>query len=303
VAVNSPIFVGGTAVITVVMDPEITATVQVKVNGTIYDVAVVNGRGSLNVTGLLNYTHIVNVTFAGDTRYAAANNTTQLKVNKVVDYVINVTAVNITVGKNETITVILPADVNSTNLIVKVNGSEKAFTMVNGIATVIVPGLAVGTYEVNVTYKGDDKYFIKYNNGTRFKVTGTDSYNITLDVESHTYGEYTIFNVTVPNDVVNNVTIKVDSVSYSVKVNNTTGVATLRLNNLSGGLHAVTATYPADDKYLSISNSTTFTVDRASTNITVEFTNVKLVGDSIEITIRLNRSVNGTVTLHVDNNN
>ena len=66
--------------------------------------------------------------------------------------------------------------VDKNKLVVKVNGTERDFTMVNGIATVAITGLEIGNYEVNVTFKGDDKYVAKDNNGTTFKVTATDTY-------------------------------------------------------------------------------------------------------------------------------
>ncbi|WP_296887139.1 Ig-like domain repeat protein [uncultured Methanobrevibacter sp.] len=303
VSVVSPIKVGENAVITVNMNVTINTTVQVEVGGKTYDVAIVNGKGLLNVSGLANATYKVNVTFAGDSKYAVAVNNTTLIVNKIADYAINVTATNITVGQNATVTVVLPSDVDPTKLVIKVGNREYPYTMVNGIATAIIPNLIIGEYEVNVTYKGDGKYVAKDKNGTKFKVTGTDVYSIIINVENHTYGEYSIINVTVPNDVENNVTITIDGVSYSVNVNATTGIATLRLNNLSGGLHSVVATYPGDDKYLRISNSTTFTVARASTTIDVNFDIPKFVGDNVVIYVELNKKVNGTVTLHVDNNN
>ena len=304
VTVVSPIKVGETAVFTVKMNVTINATVQVKVGDKTYDVAVVNGKGSLNVSGLAyNTSYDVNVTFAGDTKYATATNGTTLTVNKIADYAINVTATNITYGQNATVTVVLPSDVNSTNLVIEVDGMNYAYTMVNGIATAVIPNLQPGEHEVNVTYKGDGKYSAKDKNGTKFRVTGTSVYDIKINVESHPYGEYSIINVTVPRDVENNVTITVDGVPYSVKANTTTGIATLRLNNLSGGLHAVIASYPGDIEYDARSNSTTFTVERASTTIDVQFQTPKFVGENVIVNVKLNQKVNGTVTLHVDNNN
>ena len=285
------------------MNVTINATVQVKVGDKTYDVAVVNGKGSQNVSGLAYNTYNVIVTFAGDTKYAYATNYTTLTVNKIDDYAINVTATNITFGQNATVTVVLPSDVNSTNLVIEVDGMNYAYTMVNGIATAVIPNLQPGEHEVNVTYKGDGKYSAKDKNGTKFRVTGTSVYDIKINVESHPYGEYSIINVTVPRDVENNVTITVDGVPYSVKANTTTGIATLRLNNLSGGLHAVIASYPGDMEYDARSNSTTFTVARASTTIDVKFTTPKFVGDNVIVNVELNQKVNGTVTLHVDNNN
>ena len=116
-------------------------------------------------------------------------------VNKIDDYAINVTATNITYGQDAIVTVVLPSDVNSTNLVIKVDGRNYAYTMVNGIATAVIPNLQPGEYEVNVTYKGDGKYSAKDKNGTKFRVTGTSVYVIKINVESHPYGVFSVCNI------------------------------------------------------------------------------------------------------------
>ena len=299
---TSPIYVGENAVFDIEMNPSINTTVTLKVDDETYDVAIINGKGSFNVSGLANKTYEINVIFVGDDKYMGVSNVTTLKVNKLVDYDINVTVGDINFGENETIVIVLPADVDPTKLVVKVNGTEKAYTIVNGVATVVVPGLSAGKYEVNVTYTGDDKYASKNNNSNIFKVNPSATYDIILAVENHTYGENTIFTVTLPNDVTENVTIKIDGKNYSVKPN-ANGVATLTLNNISGGLHTFAATYGGDGNYSKSSKSTTFVIGRAASSIDVNFTTPKLVDDKVLINVSMGQKINGTVILTVGDNN
>ena len=97
-------------------------------------------------------------------------------MRRIGDYAINVTATNITFGQNATVTVVLPSDVNSTNLVIKVNNRDipYEYTMVNGIATAVIPNLQPGEYEVNVTYKGDGKYYC--NDCVTRRVAENDDY-------------------------------------------------------------------------------------------------------------------------------
>jgi hypothetical protein len=281
------------------MSPAINGTVTVKVNGKDYAVAIVNGKGNLTVSGLANGTYDVNVTFAGDDKYVASNDTATLKVNKVDDYVIDVTAQDITFGENETIVIVLPADVDATQLVVKVDGIERDYTIVNGVATVVVPNLAGGTHMVNVTYKGDDKYNAKDNNGTLFKVNPTADYDIEISVLNDTYGKDTTFIVVLPEGAEENVTITIDgSEMYSVKPNSD-GVAILTLNNISAGSHTVTATYPGDYNYQENSDSTEFFIDKATSSIEISVNDVYVVDEDIIINITVKNST-GDITVRIN---
>ena len=100
VDVKVPVTYGGVAVITVTMDPSINATVKVKVDGITYDVVVVDGKGKLNVSDLNADNYDVNVTYAGDNRYAPSiNDTVSFTVNPA-DLAADVTGLNVTVEQN-----------------------------------------------------------------------------------------------------------------------------------------------------------------------------------------------------------
>ena len=303
VDVHSPITLGETTTATINMNPLINTTVRLTVGNATYNktynVVVINGVGTYDLFGFENEgTYDVNVSFAGDKKYLASNNSTQLVVNKVSDYDLDVYVSDITFGSVETILVVLPSDADTTKLIVNVSGTVYPHIMTNGFATVTVPGLAVGRYEVNVTYLGDDKYGRKENNSNFFNVTQGAGYAIVITVDNQTYGQYTTINVKVPNNVVNNVTIVVDGVSYSRKANDQ-GIATLSLNNLTGGLHLVTAIYPGDTNWNHSSNSTVFTVDRNASTIDVNFTTPVSAGVGVLFNVSMGQKINGSAILTV----
>ncbi|MBQ9025181.1 MAG: Ig-like domain repeat protein, partial [Methanobrevibacter sp.] len=300
VNVESPIFVGEDAVITITMDPSINTTVTLRIGDKTYDVAIVNGKGYYNVSGLANATYNVNVTFTGNDKYVESFNNTTLAVNKLA-YEIIIDVNDIRVGQNQTIRVILPADVDvNNNLVIKVNNTPYEYTIVNGIAYINYEAELAGNYVVNVTYGGDAKY-VAGNNTKGFVVNPSTAYEIGLAVDNHTYGQDTTITVTVPANVTENVTITVDGNEYSLKADN--GVATLVLNNLTGGLHTVVATYPGDELYLSKSKSTTFTIAKADSSVVVNFTTPQNVGDDVVVNVTMGQEINGTVILTVGSNN
>ena len=78
------------------MGPAINATVKLEIDGKIYNVAVVNGVGLYNVTGLDSGSYVVNVTYASDAKYVGSKNSTILVVGNST-LVADVIALNVTV--------------------------------------------------------------------------------------------------------------------------------------------------------------------------------------------------------------
>ena len=300
---KSEIVVGENAVVIIELDKQINTTVTLTVGNKTYNVAIVDGKGNFTVFNLTNTTYDVNATFAGDYKYMPSNDTTKLYVNKVSDYEIVVVANNMTVGQNQTIPVILPSDaVINDNLVIKINGTPYTpYKVENGIAYVLFIGEDEGTYVINVTYDGDEKYVAK-DNSTRFTVFPLVDYQIKLKIDNHTYGEDTTFTVIVPADVTENVTITIDDMNFSRKAD-ADGVIVLTLNNLSGGLHTATATYPGDHMRHHDSVSAPFTIARAQSDIAVNFTTPQFVGDDVLVNVSMGQKINGTVVLTVGKNN
>ena len=103
---------GENATVYVILPDDVTGNVTVRVNSTVFEnVSVVNGIARLNVPGLNAGDYIINVTYNGDDLYLAKDvNGTLLKVSKANCYPMNVTANDVVVGVNNTITVHVPKD-------------------------------------------------------------------------------------------------------------------------------------------------------------------------------------------------
>ena len=97
--------------------------------------------------------------YTGDANYNARVETLAqgLEVIKVQKYEMNVTAVDVHVGENTTITIHVPKDATGT-VTVWVNGTQKVnSTIVDGVATVQLNKTLSGRYVVNATLT-DAKY-------------------------------------------------------------------------------------------------------------------------------------------------
>ena len=152
----SDIKVGEDAVISIAV-PEITSgVVSVTVGDAIYNVAVVDGKGSLTLSGLASGSYDVLASYDGDENYLPGTNTSSFSVGKH-NAPISVSAKDVKEGENAVVHVILPAGATGS---VKVTVYDKSYTnqLIDGKTTVTVPDLAKGSYIVNVNYSGDDNY-------------------------------------------------------------------------------------------------------------------------------------------------
>jgi hypothetical protein len=157
--------------------------------------------------------------------------------------------------------------------------------------------LEAGNHTVNVTYAGDDNYAAKDKNGTIFNVTPTDDWTLNFTVEAHKYGEDTIFNVTLPNNVLND-TLIVNIGGENYTVNLTQGKGSLVLNNLSAGFYEATAIYDGDIRYMSKTNSTKFLIEQSTPTIIINVDSIKVDQNAI-INITIPENVTGNIIVHV----
>ena len=151
--------------IEVTLSNNLTANVSVVINQKEYNVSVVNGTGSLNVTDkLAPNTYDVEASYAGEYPYAASTNTTTFKVEKViVNTSLTAPKVSATynVAKNLVITL---KDANGKALVgkyvsVKVGSISKNIqTDKNGQVSVNVAGLVPKSYTATISFAGDDDY-------------------------------------------------------------------------------------------------------------------------------------------------
>ncbi|WP_296894419.1 Ig-like domain repeat protein [uncultured Methanobrevibacter sp.] len=278
---TTPIYVGNPETITVKVNENATGFVKITIDGKKYYEELDKGVAIFEIHKLpYGRYNGIDVEYLGDDHFNATSTKISFDVKHIADYMINVRVNNITYGENATIYASLPTDV-ANNITFVVNGTPYPdIKVLNGVAELTIPGLDVGEYPVVVVYGGDNKYEYKLNQ-TSFTVKPTDKWTLNITVEAHTYGQDTIFNVTLPQNVTKDVNLTIEGVNYTVKLINGTG--SLTLNNISGGIHAVVATYDGDTRYLAKTNSTLFYIERAQSNV-----NLTQEGRNITATVTAN---------------
>ena len=262
----SDIKVGEDAVISIAV-PEITSgVVSVTVGDAIYNVAVVDGKGSLTLSGLASGSYDVVAKFNGDDKYLASEDSAKFNVTKLVS-TIDIAVDNIKVGEDAVIGVALPEDATG-EVIISVNGKNYTVMTKYGMANVTISDLANGTYSVDVFYNGDDIY-APIKNSTAFTVSKVSDYNMTVDIADIVKGENATITVSVPEDGTGSVIVTINGTDYKGTVVNST--AKVIIPGLDEGTYKVVTFYTGDNKYDSMIVNGTITVNKnTKTTLTMD---------------------------------
>ena len=253
----SDIKVGEDAVISIAV-PEITSgVVSVTVGDAIYNVAVVDGKGTLTLSGLASGSYDVVAKFNGDDKYLASEDSAKFNVTKLAS-TIDIAVDNIKVGENAVISVALPEDATG-EVIISVNGKNYTVMTKYGMANVTISDLANGTYSVDVFYNGDDIY-APIKNSTAFTVSKVSDYNMTVDIADIVKGENATITVSVPEDGTGSVIVTINGTDYKGTVVN--GTAKVIIPGLDEGTYKVVTFYTGDNKYDSMIVNGTITVNK-----------------------------------------
>ena len=274
------------------------SNVKVYVDGELVnasDLKVTGNVVQLNADGLDAGDHTIDVVYEGDSKYDRLSNSTKITVDKadIANPEINITS-PIDVGQPVEITVKLPSDANGT-ITVNVNGTKYTYDLVNGSVNISIPNLGNGTYDINVTYSGDDNYdpITVSEKVTVEKVVPSVIAN-TSDI---TVGQNAVIEVTLPDDATGNVTIKIGDIEQTTPVHG--GVNQISVSGVPVGENKeVTVTYNGNSKYTPNTNRTILTVNPKPTSAD----DVKIIdnGDGT-ITVIVPDNATGNITVKIGN--
>ena len=279
------------------MNPSINDYVVLNVAGKNYTVAIVNGKGKFNATGLNVGNYLVNVTYTGDYKYLPSSNDTVSLDVVAADLDASAIGLNVTVKENVGIVITVPGDFTG-NVSVNVSGDIRYNDTV--ISLINIGQFKTGTYAANVTFYGDNNYNTK-SVTVNFNVTRvTPSINVTID--DVTYPKDAVANIVIGNNANGTVNITVGKKTFIGTVEN--GVATVNLSKLSGGIHNATVEFFTGDdynnnvtstfvKFLVLPNNSLISIDGAKA--------IYVVGEDIDIKFNVINST-GKLDIYINGN-
>ena len=281
-------------VITVNVLDDATGKITIDVDGKSHTETIDGGKAVFNIGDLAAKDYTVDVSYSGDNRYNVNSTSASITIRKL-NTTIEASDVSGKVGENITVKVTLNKDATG-QVSVTVNGIEYRGIISNGVADVILSGIANGTYTANVKYEGDGRF---NGNSTTInvKVFKVESSLTITASDNIVAGSNVTITVTAPKDATGTITITVDDKDYT---NDTVGgVAVFTVPVTKSGSLKVEASYGGDSKYIGSDKTVTFTASKM--NSTIEATDAKIkVGEAAVITVTLPEDATGTVTVNVN---
>ena len=272
-----------------------TGYVVVGINGTKYPLLVNNGKCNMTLPkDLKPGVYDVVVDYAGDVKYASKRNITQITIGAQEELVIGIDL------KNGAAKITLPNDATG-YVVAEINGTKYHVPIENGKANFTIPdNLAPGTYNLTVTYSGDDKYGSS-KNSTLIEILDKKT---TVPVKIENMGDK--IKVTLPNDAQGYAVADIDGIEVYKPIIG--GSAELEIPTyLPKGNYTVTVTYLGDDKYASGFNLTNITVDgdneKIATILSFEHVDNNLTVTGVLKDINGNVLKNKNVTYYINNEN
>ena len=276
-------------------------------------ITVADYKAIVNVKGLTAGNHTLMFVYAGNENFTALTVVKNITVSKFNSTVV-VSAQDIETGNR--ITVDVNASGNGSATIVIFNSTKVLGTysllINNGIGSIIIPYIfnLTGTYNVNVTYNGDDVY-LSSSNHTSFDVTAAIDYDFKVITNTALVGETAIVNVTLPGNANSDVILTLpNGTNLTVKAVN--GVAVFTIDGLPYGNYTLNATYVGDNNYqratkqgkLSILKHdalVNLTCDIKDFNATGQIIGSVTAGGKVNLTVQLPNDAAGNVTVYLNN--
>ena len=270
---------GEDLIVNAVLPVDATGEVVITVNGVDYHVAIENGVASVTVSGLEAGDYTVEVKYAGDDNYNAAEVTKGVNVAKA-NPALNVIIDSVDYGNVFTINAVLTGVNNApldTNIIVTVNGKNYIVAIVNGKGTFHTDKLAAGSYNFNARFAGSNNYNEVSDSG-KFNVYKVDS-AIGITVKDINVGEDAVITVKLFSDATGELTVTVNGKDYTANVVN--GRATVSVSDLKAGNYDVVAKYSGDNNYNAAVATSSFTVSKVDSTMDVTVNDIVFGGDLI----------------------
>ena len=311
VNVDSPIYVGEDSAVNVTLISSVDAYkvndfVTLTVGDRKYKISLIDGKGSVLVTGLQSGTYPVRAVYDGNDVFDAKNASSSILVNKVnIDSIKVVLDSPIYVGQNSTINI----SIKSNNTKYPVNGyvnvtidnKQYNVTIINGNGSITITGLSNGTYDVKVSYAGDNTFNSK-DADVSITVVNKIATRISMDNLTLNVGDVANIIATINStEVTGNVIFIVDNKQYVVGIVN--GVASLNVTGLNTSANkTITAKYSGDYKFLNSTTTATLNISKVKGNASISVYNIT-AGEIENIIINLPKDIsNATISVKFNDN-
>jgi parallel beta-helix repeat protein len=250
-------------------DVELTATVSsAAATGTVTfmegttnlgSASVVNGVATLDLTTLGIGSHSITAVYGGD---GSLLTSTSAALTELITTIATTTAIKTslspsTLGQNLTLTATL-SSAAATGTVTFMEGSATlgAANVVNGVATLDLTMLGVGSHAIAAVYSGDSSYAASTSAALTQvvnKIATTTA--LSSSVNPSNFAQDVTLTATVSSTTVTGIVTFMDGTNSLGTVSVVNGVAKLDLTTLAVGSHSITAVYTGDGNYAGSSSA------------------------------------------------
>ena len=247
-------------------------------------------NGTIKATGAGST--IITVNFEGNNNYETSNKTINVTVTlNDASISVNNSTLDLKVGESFSIAATtIPDDLNVTYI---PDDSGVVSVSENGVVTALKEGNGVITVRV-----GGDGIYAQNSTTVNVSVGKTDVI-LTISTEDITYGENATITATMSID--GTVTVNINNENIALEITNGTGQITIP--NLNAGEYNIKATFEGNDHYKAANATTTLTVAKAESHLTIQPIPETTQGENINIIINVQNDATGTITLTVNGEN
>ena len=286
------------------MVSDATGNVKFTINGVTKKVKVANGKAQTYFYDLVAGTYPVNIQYDGNNVYPADSISTSIEI-KQQNAIISVSAADVGYGKDAVIKVNLNKNVQG-NLDVVLNGITKNVKITGETVNVRFSGLAMGNYNVTVSYPGSDKFPAQNMTSSINVVKGTPIASGEVNPNPVGFGDDAIIKVNMLNSIINgNVWFTISDENKTKiltdKIHIEYGIATQAIPGLGLGKYYLHLYYAGNSHYNAQTVKGSFEVVKKTPIASVNVSNWAIDSDPT-IKVKVN-NVNGNIWFTVSDEN
>jgi predicted outer membrane repeat protein len=283
--------VGDTVEVNVTIDGG-DATGFIFFNGDYY--IVENGQTTISVDIELAGEQVILVYYTGDDKYYNGTGAKDFNAGKAASTIEIDGTEAITTLENATVTVTVGPEGVTDDVIITVDGESKRVELVDGVVTLVIPGLTAGTHNITAQYKGDDNYNASEVAKMQIVVSLTPT-SMVIHTFDAVYDETAYVYVhELPEDANGNVTVTVDGKTFTAEVID--GSAEVEITGLAAGRYeSVDVTYSGDDIYNATSGTTTIVISPANSTVEIDDIADVVYNASVEVTYTVENETNVSI--------
>ncbi|WP_409200194.1 beta strand repeat-containing protein [Methanobrevibacter sp. DSM 116169] len=269
-------------------------TINIFVGGKLYEnLLLTNGQYILTVSDLAAGNYQIEVWYNGNEKYNEIGSSKSLTISKKAPQIITDTK-STNYGKDVSINITLVPEIEG-NITISINGVNKGtFNLTNSKYTYLLNNLMPGTYNIVITYNGNENYTTVSENINI--VVESDKVKLNVSTQDIIYGKDAIITVKTNETVTGEITLNIDGVLYKKAINGREVQFTI--TGLSAKTYVINASYSGNQIYAPVSNQTNLKVSKSNSaiNITTTYNNAS---NTLNVEVRLNNTASGIVTITI----